>query len=159
MKLKYNQSGVIILIITSVLIMLMFYFPYAKHPSFKGDTVTYESLYGITGMSWVLDVLTVVFWWPLLLILELSVLKEIEKRHIWIFVFQCLILSVFGYFIYGLMELCLMCTGRVFLFNYYIIMLNLLIGIAFNFILVGIIGSKKSKLFSDLVKYISIFKR
>jgi len=142
-----------------VSVILMFYFPYAKHQYPKGQITIYESLYHLIGGNWKFNILTIPFWWPILLIFELSILKTIEKTHIWIFVLQCLILSVFTYFAIELLGLCFMCKERVLLFNYYIIMLNLFLGIILNFILIGLIGNRESRLIDIIVKYCSVFLR
>jgi len=159
MKLKYNFSGVILLIITFLVICFMFIFPYDRTiSSFGSKTISEHSLIDMIGENWIQDLVTIPFWWPIFLILELSIIKKIEKVHIWIFLIQAFILGAYTFVVFLFLSLNLFSSVEAYYLNYYFIQFFLIFGVVANGIVVWYIGDRKTKKIERLRNLISIFK-
>jgi hypothetical protein len=159
MKLKYNTSGVLVLLLTFVGIVFMFYYTYQSFITYKEGSISNRSLYDLIGSSWEFDVLTIPFWWAVLFILELSIIKKIEKVHIWIFLLQFLALLLFSIFMIPFLKFFFFCREIELLLNYFVIIGYIISGIVINFLFVGVIGGENSKNLNNVINYISIFKK
>ena len=113
------------------------------------DEVNHYSIYNnFVCRDWFIDLLTIPFWYFILIILESTVIQTLKKRkHIWIFVFQGMLMLFYTFMVLKLLPYNIITSSPQLTPVYYMMLLYFISGIIINFLIAGSISdSKKNRI-------------